>query len=54
MKPFGRKTIQIPNGKHHTKINGKHLIGWWENIVSLCKKRERQQVKVDIKRELEQ
>ena len=48
MKPLGRKKIQMPDAKHKPKENGKNVTGWWENIVNLCKKRDRREARQDI------
>ena len=52
MKPMGIKKIQMPDAKHKPKENGKHIPGWWENIVTPCKKRGRREAKEEIAREL--
>lgn len=52
MQPMGRKKIQIPNAKHKPKKEGKHIPGWWEDIVYLCKKRSRREAKKHILQEL--
>lgn len=54
MQPMGRKKIKIPNAKHHPREKGKHITGWWENIVNLCKKRERQESQNEIQHEVEE
>ena len=41
----------MPTAKWHPKENGKHITGWWENIVVLCKKRDRRNAKIEIKNE---
>lgn len=51
MQPLGRKKIQMPDAKHHPKENGKHLVGWWENIVSPLKRSEKFKVKQDMLKE---
>lgn len=52
MKPMGRKKIQMPNAKHKVTWHGKKLTGWWEDIVNLCKNRDRQLAKKEIEKEL--
>lgn len=49
---MGRKKIQMADAKHHPKENGKNLIGWWEDEVYLCKKRDRREAKKEIEKEL--
>lgn len=48
MKPLGQKKIQLPDAKHHPKEKGKHLGGWWENIIEPSKTTDKQQAKKDI------
>lgn len=52
MQPLGRKKIQLPDAKHDPKYKGKHLGGWWENIVVLSQSAARFIAKKDIKKEL--
>lgn len=49
---MGRKKIQMPNAKHKVTWHGKKLTGWWEDIVNLCKNRDRQLAKKEIEKEL--
>jgi hypothetical protein len=51
MQPLGRKKIQMPEAKHKPKEKGKHITGWWENIVTLSKKRARREAKEQILKE---
>jgi hypothetical protein len=52
MQPLGRKKIQLPDAKHDPKSKGKHIGGWWENIVNLSKTAARFKTKKEIKVEL--
>jgi hypothetical protein len=54
VKPLGIKKINIPNAKHHPKESGKNVAGWWENIVNICKKRDRFIAKKNINDEIRQ
>ena len=49
MKPMGRRKNRMQSAKHKPKENGKNLKGWWENVVSPCKKRDRREAKEEIK-----
>ncbi len=48
MQPLGRKKIQMPDAKHKPKENGKHIPGWWEDIVGASIKRDRREAKMRI------
>lgn len=48
MQPLGRKSIQLPDAKHHPKFEGKNIRGWWEHICSENKKGERLQSKLKL------
>jgi hypothetical protein len=53
MKPMGRKYFRNKTGsKHHVKIRGK-FAAWWTDVCTPSKKRERQQVKSDIAKEID-
>ena len=43
----------MASAKHKPKIKGKNVTGWWENIVYLCKGRDRMQANKEIKNEVE-
>lgn len=48
MKPMGRKHYKDnTGGKYRCKKNGK-WIEWWDNICPPSKKRERQQIKLEL------
>lgn len=48
MQPLGRKKIQLPDAKHKPKDAGKHITGWWENIVNISKTAARFSAKKEI------
>jgi len=50
MKPLGRKHNPTAEDVHPPK----GFINWWEDNVTPCKKRTRQQAKRDIRKELDE
>ena len=48
MSPLGRKKIQIPAAKHHPKVRGKNVTGWWENIALDSNTSARMQIKLEL------
>lgn len=53
MKPAGRRFFKCKNSKHKVKTKGKHVKAWWEDVCQKDKNSDKQQVKKDIKNEIE-
>lgn len=51
MKPLGRKSIKFPSKRDVHP--GKGYVNWWENEVAPCKRRDRQEAKRDIRKEID-
>jgi hypothetical protein len=52
MQPLGRKKIQM-DAKWKPKENGKHLTGWWENIVKISKRAAKFKAKQEMNKEVQ-
>lgn len=53
MQPLGRKNIQLPGAKHHPKVNGRNVNGWWEgDHHAVSKTSARMQSKRKLEKEL--
>lgn len=52
MKPLGRKFCKLPKSKHKVKHLGKNIAGWWEDICTPNKTKDKTQAKKAIKNEI--
>lgn len=49
MKPLGRISIQMPSAKHHPKLNGENIAGWWEEGHTRSNTSMRMESKIQLK-----